>query len=384
MRSFVLHRRCTRVGLLAMFLAGSWATAVEASAAVLVTVHAGDSTDPAPYELRLRSELATEGIDAIVADTGPAGADPKQAATRFGASAVLDVTISATEIVSLVWTADPALSLEVTRSLRVSNQQRDAVAVFALRTVDFLQGARLELEQQRRAKQALATSPGAEPSPTKPTPPGLAVDAKSKPKEAVTAALRPPASQPVLGPVDHPARDRALDDHFGIHASAALLVPFNRFAWAIAPSLVASWRPRHRWAIGLAFAGPFVNHIRLIQSKEYSIAVTEEFAQFQLRYIASLGRLVDLEPHVGFGGSRYFAHGEVNSSRFVGHSATAWSLLTSVGGSLVWHLGSHFQWITDVALLGRWQAPHVVVSGSDLTGSSRWNLLLKTGPGCSF
>jgi hypothetical protein len=384
-------RRC----LLAWLLVLGCTRGAAAAAAVLVTVRTVDATDPAPYELRLRSELATEAIDAIVANPYSVGGDARQLAMRLGANAVVEVTVSASEVAAFVWAADPTLSLEVTRSVRVSNQQRDAVAVFALRTVDFLQGARLELEQQRRAKTA-AANPAASADGASSDKAGTSGPTPAAPPKPNTEdALRPAPAKSTgisLGSRVMPPRTRqrrearqdnpASYDRFRLVLDFALHVPFDGFGWSTAPGLSLSWHSRSRWTVGAAFAGPFVNHIGTSSGK-YRVTVDQEFLWLEFGRCVPLGRAFDFEPHLAIGGSRYAARGEADPP-LQGDLATAWSLFTGAGGSLVWHLGFHLHLVGDLAGLGRWQAPLVQVDGTNITRSSRWNLLFRAGLGWSF
>jgi hypothetical protein len=381
--------------LLAWLLVLGCTRGADAAVAVLVTVRTVDATDPAPYELRLRSELATEAIDAIVANPNSAGGDARQLAARLGANAAVEVTVSTSEVAALIWAADPTLSLEVTRSLRVSNQQRDAVAVFALRAVDFLQGARLELEQQRRAKAASAsTAAPAEGSSSDRVGglgPSVVTPAKTNAEEAVRPA--PAKSTAIsLGSRVVPPRTRqrseaeprntALRDRFRLDLGLALLVPFDGFGWSTAPAISLSWHSKSHWAVGATFAGPFVNHIGA-SSGEYRVTVDQEFMRLEFGNCMSLGRALDFEPYLGMGGSRYAASGDAQPP-LRADRAVAWSLFTGAGVSVAWHPGSHLRLVGDLAGFGRWQAPLVQVGGNNLTGSSRWNLLFKLGLGWSF
>jgi hypothetical protein len=355
-----------------------------AASPVLLVVRTIDAADPAPYELRLRSELAAEGIDAVVANPNSVGADTKQLAARFGANGVIEVTVSVNELTTSVWVAEPSASLEVTRNLRVSTQQRDAVAVFALRTVDFLQGARLELEQQRRAKLAAANTastsgPPATPAVTAQPDPEDSVRPKPARVTALGSRVAPPLTRPHAR---HPVAKVGTRDRFRLGLAYVLLLPSDKFGWSTAPALSMQWFSKSRWAVGTSAAGPFVNHINA-GSGDYQVTVDQELVQLELRKCLNLLSAVDLEPTFGLGGSRYSAVGHA-SPGFAGHPATAWSMFALAGGSLVYHLGSHWHFVGDVVGFVRWQAPRVWVDGQYLTGNSRWNLLLRAGPGWSF
>lgn len=368
-----------------------------AANAVLVTIRTTDATDPAPYELRLRSELASEGIDAVVANAGSVGGDAKQFASRFGANAVVEVTVSTNELLTLVWTADANLGLEVTRNLRVSNLQRDAVAVFALRTVDLLQGARLDLEQQRRAKLAANASAAATSTPTPtapassaPTPVVAPTQTKSaftdRPKPPSPSASTPPApsksaaaeSRRKRRPVSPAARDR-----FRIDLGYVLLLSSDRFGWSTAPALSVAWESRFHLGAGLTASGPFLNRLTA-KSGNYDIAIDQEFLQLELRWTSKVNADWAIEPYLAIGASRYAADGSGAKAPLVGGLATAWSLFTVAGATALWSSGEHLHWFADVAGLARSENPSVQIGGDDRTGNSRWNFMLKLGSGWYF
>jgi|GEM_PF-3003607 len=73
-----------------------------------------------------------------------------------------------------------------------------------------------------------------------------------------------------------------------------------------------------------------------------------------------------------------------HASMIVVRPTTAWSMFVLAGGSFFLYIGQHFCWFGEIAAMGRFQAPHVIVDGRDLAGNSRWNLLARTGPAWSF
>lgn len=368
-------------------------SSVAAAATVLVTIRVLDTTDPAPYELRLRSELASEGIDAIVANASSVGEDAKQIASRFGANAVIEIVVSANELATSIWAADPSLSLEVTRNLRVSNQQRDAVAIFALRTVDFLRGARLELEQQRRTKLAAAsssntTSVGAAVAPSSnATPPPVAtpktkIEPTGKPRPALTIASASPDASRSAAKAPQLAKELG-GDRFRVNLGYALLLSSDRFGWSTAPTLSVAWESSSHWGAALSFSGPFLNRIAS-GSGSYDIAIDQEFLQVEMRGNWEFARDWAIEPLLAIGGSRYAADGSGARPPLVGGLAKAWSLYSGAGASLLWRTGKHLHWFGEIAGFVRWEAPHVLIENENRTGSSRWNLLAKLGPGWYF
>ncbi|HMA97574.1 MAG TPA: hypothetical protein VKP30_33045, partial [Polyangiaceae bacterium] len=285
-----------------------------AAPTVLVLVRTADHTDPTPYELRLRSELAAEGIVSVVVNPMSTPNETKQVAAKFGASAVVEVAVSSSEITTSIWASDPSLNLEVTRNLRVSAKERDAVGVFALRTVDFLQGARIELEQQRQAKLAPDTAPlsttgraDAESLAGTPAPPPLAQE-KPKPETKQTPALIPPArkaAQPVKGPAPPKAARSSSPvqtptplwarKHVRLAASYTFLRTSDVFRWATAPSLALAWYFTPRMAVGVFGAGPYINHVNA-RSDQYSISVDQEYFGLDSRIRFEIAEPVDIEP----------------------------------------------------------------------------------------
>jgi hypothetical protein len=362
-----------------------------AGPAALVSIKSSDATDPAPYELRLRSELAAEGIDAIVANA--AGGEPKQLASRMGANCIVEVTVSQADLNATVWISDSTLALEVTRSLHMSNHQRDSVGVFALRTVDFLLGAQLELEQQRRAKLAQSASsgaPGATSSPA--TSEAATVAAPSKPKEesrrpaapsAVPIAARVDISRPGQPIVVRPSADGPSPESIRLDIGYSVLISSSRFVWATAPVLALAYFPFEHWGIGATLAGPFINHVEATTGN-YRITVDQEALELNLRGRWPLSEAWFFEPKLGLGVSRYAADGTDARPPAIGVRAAAWSVLTVAGASLSWRWSKHLRWVTDVSGLMRWQNPFILLDGQQRTGNSRWNVLVRMGPGWSF
>jgi hypothetical protein len=162
-----------------------------------------------------------------------------------------------------------------------------------------------------------------------------------------------------------------------------LMLTSDDFGWSTAPTLSFSYHLQSRWAFGATFAGPFVNHINT-SSGQYRITVDQELLQLELRRAFPLSPKLALEPYLGMGGSRYAADGRASLSPLVGNLATSWSMHNAAGVKAVYRLSSHLHLVGDVAGFGRWQAPRIRVDIGDLTGSSRWNLLMKLGLAWSF
>lgn len=379
---FVLRAWLPSVVLL-LFVWCSVSTAA-AAPSVLVLVRSLDQSDPAPYELRLRSEISTEGIVAIVVNPLSTSGDTKALAAKFGANTTVEVEVSATEVTAAIWTADPAMGLEVNRNVRVSTRERDAVAVFALRTVDFLQGARIELEQLRQPKvEADAATTVATPraSDASVRPATSSATAKNKRSGKATAADSSPRGSPSNTRQLTSGGDGAgaLRERLRIGAAFTVLRSSDKFLWSTAGRISLVWHWHPKWSLGVAVAGPYLNYIRS-SSDDYSVTVDQEFVALNLRRRITLGHSWELEPYLALGGTRYSADATAKPPRF-GYHATAWSVFSLGGASLVLRLGNHFRIVADVEIFGRWQTPSATVNGRDVTGSSPWNLVMALGPG---
>lgn len=374
---------------------------------MLVLVRTADHTDPTPYELRLRSELAAEGIVSVVVNPMSTPNETKQVAAKFDASAVVEVAVSASEITTSIWASDPSLNLEVTRNLRVSAKERDAVGVFALRTVDFLQGARIELEQQRQAKLAPNTVPPgttgraeAEQPAGTPVPPPFAQE-KPKTETKQTPVLTPLARKPAQpAKASAPAPAKALRSsspvqtptplwgrkHVRLAASYTFLRTSDVFRWATAPSLALAWYFTPRMAVGVFGAGPYINHVNA-RSDQYSISVDQEYLGLDSRIRFEIAGPVDIEPYLALGMARYSVDATVEASAskgLVGHHANVWSLFSVGGATLAWRVGGHFRLLADVGALVKWQVPRIEAVGLAVADGSAWNFVAKAGTGWAF
>ncbi len=190
---------------------------------VLLMVQAGIDQDPAPCELRLRSEFAAEGLEVVTASTRAKQSllDLEGLARRTGAVAGLSVMVDVQSIDGRLWVIDPSSRVDLVRTIHVSRTEADPVSVFALRAVEALRGARLELEHQKRKLPVSAASPpdtsagasstaSAAPSPPAATPPtansaavpkrnnsGRPATKRVQAKRGTTVASKPARSQPV-------------------------------------------------------------------------------------------------------------------------------------------------------------------------------------------
>jgi hypothetical protein len=364
---------------------------------VLVVMHATDVVDASPYELRLRSELQTEGLDAVIINANATTTEPTVLASRLGTNGIIDITLTNDEALASVWVIDSAFALEITRSIKVNLTQRDSVAVFALRTVDLFLGARLELEQQRRlrapatAGSDVATAPNGVQSATT----ASAVTAPSKQKkEARTAKAEKATSETsstskTTNSKFQSSAGRSYPERVRIGGGIALMQFTDDLQRKIAPSVTATLTLSKHWAMGLTLTGPYVATILTnVQTRAGGVetnqaTIDQEFFWLDGRYRWSMSEQFDLEPNLGLGVARYAVSGQ-GGSTYVGRNAATASLLTSLSASLVWHIAPRVRLVTEVAGLVRWQTPLVMVDGQDETGTSPLNFWGSFGPAWVF
>ena len=252
-----------------------------AESSVLLVVQGAPDQDPAPFELRLRSELAAEGLEVVTASGRSQQnlLDLEGLARRTGAVAGLSVLVDVGEVQGRLWVSDPNSNFDLVRTLRVTRTEGDAVSVFALRAVEALRGARLELEQQRsRASGAVAGATGAPAA-------APALDAIAAPAASATAAAPsvtvPPKTNPNPQPAPKPPSavfkapaapkpakilpkpPPSLPMPWTILAGAVLGYDHNGLGTIEAPAVDARYQLWQRLALGLAFDGPFISPRRV-------------------------------------------------------------------------------------------------------------------------
>ena len=356
-----------------------------AGAGVLVLMRRNGIVDISPYELRLRSELQTEGIDAVVVNANSSMSEPKTLANRLGTNGIIEAEFVGEEANVSVWVNDPLLLLEVTRNTKVSLTQKDAVMVFALRTVDLFLGAKLELEQQRRIRAPGVTD--AESTATGPTSangtPALAFAATDKNKEVSKTPKKEEIRSNFV--ISQPsATDRKelylrrvpkVRERVRVGASISLMRFTDELKLRVAPSVAVVYSLSRHWATGLTFSGPYVATIFASVGGQSGVIETnpvtidQEFLWFDVRYRWSMNEQFDLEPNLGLGVARYGVKG-VGGETYEGRSGAKLSLFSSFGGSLVWRVSPRVRLVTEVATFIRWQTPKVLVDGRDETGTS--------------
>lgn len=354
-------------------------------------VSAKGTGDPAPYELRLRSELRTEGLDALLVNAGSKDGDLKPLAARYGANSVIEVVLGDAEATASVWVSEPSLPLEIARTIKVSLTQRDAVAVLALRAVNLYVGARLELDQQRKTRQQLPSSGELAPEPSKTSAPGQVRDVAAPARTGPANAARPAAStnRGVESKSGEKLRlkrfvDASIDERYRLGGGVALMQFTDKLDRRIAPSLEFVVTLPQNWRIGVTATGPFLATRPITYRNENSsIVIDQEFLWLDGRFRLKLGDQLDLEPALGLGVARYGVAGQ-GSISLAGREVQTVSVINNLGCSLVWRLAPRVRLLVGLEGVLRWQTPRAMAAGKDVTGTSRLNFWGFFGPAWAF
>ena len=373
-----------------------------ADSSVLLVVAGAADQDTAPYELRLRSEFAAEGLD-VVTTSGRSQQnilDLEGLARRTGATAALGVFVDVQEVQGRLWVSDPNSNADLVRTLRVTRSEGDAVSVFALRAVEALRGARLELEQQRRR----SSTPGSSPSETGGNPAsGIGTNTNPTPTAAATSPSNvvpvPPKTnnnppKPVAKPPTAAARKPAKvpakpslnpQPRWTVLGSAIWGYDNNGLGDVKAPAIDARYRLWKRLSAGLAFDGPFISK-RTVAAAGV-VHVNQEFLELQARVSALRWKSIELEGIGSTAGSRIAVTGTPGTDpKAPGKAASAHSLGWTIGagvGAQV-HLSNHWMMGLDMQWLRRFPAPVIKAGSTDLTGPTDSLILGKFGVGVMF
>ena len=246
------------------------ATHALADFSVLLVVDGAVDQDTAPYELRLRSEFAAEGLEVVTASGRSQQnlLDLEGLARKTGAVAALSVFVNAQEVQGRLWVSDPSSNADLVRTLHVTRSEGDPVSVFALRAVEALRGARLELEQQRRR---MVASGAGEPGGNAPATTGTnanpasantpatngPVPPKTNPKPPI---VKPPAPKALPKPIPAPPKPaRPVAMRWTLLGSVIPGYDHNGLGQIWAPALDARYRLFDKLSMGLAFDGPFIS-----------------------------------------------------------------------------------------------------------------------------
>jgi hypothetical protein len=359
-----------------------------ADSSVLLVVKGAPDQDTAPYELRLRSEFAAEGLEVVTASGRSQQniLDLEGLARRTGAVAAISVYIDAQDVQGRLWVSDPNSNADLVRTLRVSRIEGDSVSVFALRAVEALRGARLELEQQRRRTVASETSG----DPVAVVPP-VATSASEPSAKPVSA---PPRQNPKLEtPKSQPKIETEAHDVDAKPASAQ-----RTYSWAVvlggafgsdqnglglmgSPFLDLRYRAWELLSFGVSLEGPFP---RRLPSDAGTVQFDQEILELQARLkLATYGRLT-FEGLVTTGPSR-FAVASAETT-VLGQPASDATLAWVVGAGAGTQLALTGHWILGLDAEGMQRLPAPVTHAGEhrLTGNKDLILLGKLGIGVLF
>ena len=381
------------VAAVLLIAASAWA-----DSSVLLVVKGGLDQDSAPFELRLRSEFAAEGLEVVTASGRSQQnlLDLEGLARRTGAVAALSVYVDAQGVQGRLWVSDPNFNADLVRTLHVTRADGDIVSLFALRAVEALRGARLELEQQRRHMSEADTGPsetGAaaatdaktppNTSPSSPVPASSAVSAPKNPNPVseVKQTTAPPPSTGKPRVKNATTEKRQARARWAVVVGAAAGYEPNGLGGLGAPALDVRWWVWDRLTLGASFDGPF------ILRRSYPMGVVEidqELVDLQMRLRALSAKRVALEGILSTGPSRFAVTGKDVKSG--GPAQSGVSLGWTFGGGL----GSQFflteHWIIslDFLWLRRLPAPWVKVANAHVTGQTDSLILGKLGMGVVF
>ncbi len=392
---FALSRFVRRLSLLFVAFSGAaivltLATRAFADPSVLLVVNGAVDQDTAPFELRLRSEFAAEGLEVVTASGRSQQnlLDLEGLARKTGAVAALSVFVDAQEVQGRLWVSDPSSNTDLVRTLRVIRSEGDPVSVFALRSVEALRGARLELEQQRRR---MAASGAGEPGGNAPATTGASANPASANTPATNGPVPPKTNPnppvvkvpaPKAPPKPPPPKPAPVAMRWTLLGSFIAGYDQNGIGSIYAPALDVRYRLFDRLSAGMAFDGPF------IWSREAKgaglINVNQELIDIQARYTAWQGNLFAFDAILTTGPSRFAASGTQTVVPGAGRSVDSlgWTFGAGLGAraklSSHWILGLDLQWMR------RLPAPVIRAGTGRVTGSDDSLILPKVGIGLMF
>jgi hypothetical protein len=371
-------------------LVAVWLTIVThafAEPSVLLVVSGAADQDTAPFELRLRSEFAAEGLEVVTTSRRSQDdlLDLEGLARRTGAIAALSVYVGPQEVEGRLWVTDPKSNADLVRTLHASRLEGDAVSVFALRAVEALRGARLELEQQRRrmvaAGSGVASASGTAPAATaapgvQSAAPETGVSVPPKPKPA---APKPPTPQ---APVRAPAKASPAARRWTLLLAAVVGADENGIGQIAAPSLGARFRWLDRMSVGLAFDGPFISQRYMPYAGH--INVDQELLDVQGRYTAWRSDWFAFDAFFTTGISRVGVSGTQTLVPGAGRSSQALGWTFGVGLGADTHLSERWLLGLDLKWIRRVPAPVIHAGSGTLTGKEDPLILGKLGVGFKF
>lgn len=364
-----------------------------ADSSVLLVVKGAPDQDTAPYELRLRSEFAAEGLEVVTASGRSQQnlLDLEGLARRTGAVAALSVYIDAQEVQGRLWVSDPNSSADLVRTLHVLRAEGDSVSVFALRAVEALRGARLELEQQRkRMITASGTSGESGEAAAAPASGGATSVPGAQTANPVSAPSRPntkpepnkPKPEPKTSDAKKiPLQGRRREMHWTVLVGASGGFDLNGLGLIAAPFLDLRYRVWQRLSLGASLEGPFLkrkgNYAGVVQ-------VDQELLELQARLCLVNSRRLTVEGLMSTGPSRYAVAGTQPSIPGTGEDAQSVGWLFGAGAGAQLALTGHWIMALDLEWLRRFPSPVIYAGKNRLTGETDSLVLGKIGMGVVF
>ena len=367
-----------------------------AEPSVLLVVQGGIDQDPAPCELRLRSELASEGLEVVTASSQARQSllDLEGLARRTGAVAGLSVLVDVQSIDGRLWVTDPSSRADLVRTLHVSRTEADPVSVFALRALEALRGARLELETQRRRLSSAAQS-SAEPPTAAPV---AATGASSAPPSAVSVApivpvptktKEPAASttnlpKPPVEAVDPAdAGTRPVDSHpWLLQVHGVVGQELNSVGLVVGPGLALRRIVYSRLFAGVVVDGPLFS--KMEPKAGTVVHVNQELFASEVRWVPIAHKIVSFEVLGTTGLSRFAVRGEAQQPNGQGVSNHAFGWTIGAGLGLGVQLSKVFSLGIDAQWLRRLPAPVILDKTRRLTGDTDSLLVSRVGLGALF
>lgn len=351
---------------------------------MLVVVNSTEGIDPAPLELRLRSELAAEGFEVVVASSTPMPnlEQLEQLAHHLGTTSAIAATAAERGPSATLWVMDGRLGLDIVRELHVSSTERDPIAVFALRAVEALRGAQLELEQQRRlhelpptADRGSAVEPAPAPSAQAAKPPNLpAPTARAQPRaspgspgqKSPSLRYREAQNQDQPAVSSQPKDSQSLERRLRLSAWLGVLSGRDQLGTAFVPALGFGLPLSRDWLLEAVVIAPMLGELR---QAEGSAKVDQEFALLRLRRSLQLNRDWALDMSLGAGVSRYAVSGSA-ATGYVGLKRSLWSSTASAHAGLSYRLAPRWSFLGEMGFWLRSPAPGIDFAGREVSRNS--------------
>ncbi len=349
-----------------------------ADSVVLVVVSSEAAADKGPLELRLRSELATENAETVIANpaTPPKLPELRLLARRLGATAAISVALDERGARGTVWVEAPHLDLDIVRPVIVSATQSDLVTVFALRAVEAWRGARLELEQVRRARESQPKPATSEPEAVSPSPPTVSVQPidSTQPSSLSDKSPKSPPEKPNAS-FNAEIYQQGPRIRLGLNGSSLAAPDELGFGFGIDLRVGLEFSPS--WFVDLRAMAPFFHRI---ESNVGTADLDQELFLLRVGAPIDLGEQLFLEPWAGAGVSRFGVRAQAKPP-FVSRRLTAWSLLAGTGAGLGWPRTGRWWLLADLAAMVRLQQPRVEFDRTAVITPTPWLFAVTGGFG---